>query len=184
MRQNALSASETGAIEEIYAEGHAPSRNPGEFLRFTLRSMARYDMLRPPEEAHKTMTATSSLTAPQAEDRALAMPIADVAAQLVELLGYRTLGVIVGVTQARTIRLWVEGETRPPEPTDDKLRFTLQAALIIRQRFPESTVRSFFSGMNHRLGYHSPAMVIREDYREETRHAILNAASTFLTNAG
>lgn len=111
-------------------------------------------------------------------------PIADVAAQLVELLGYPTLGVIAGVTEAQTIRLWTDGETRPPKLTDEKLRFTLRATLIIRHRFPVSTVSVFFSGMNHRLGDRSPAIVIREDYREETRHAILNAASTFMTTAG
>ncbi len=130
------------------------------------------------------MIVTNSQILSNPEEHALVMPIADVAAQLVDLLGYRTVSVIVGVTQARTIRLWVEGETRPPEPTDDKLRFTLQAALIIRQQFPHSTVGLFFRGMNHRLGDHSPAMVIREDYREETRHAILGAARSFMTMDG
>jgi hypothetical protein len=116
------------------------------------------------------------------EDLALSLPVRDVAAQLVELLGLRTVAVIAGVSQTRTVRQWTEG-TQPSTGVDDALRLALQSALIVRERVAPETVRAWFAGANRRLDDRAPALVIRERPDDTTRRRLLAAARAFLTAA-
>lgn len=119
------------------------------------------------------------------EEHVLGLPLAKVAEELVDLLGYRTLGVMTGVAQARTILDWTKGKLPKSERTKEQLFFALQVARIVRRRFSPETTRMFFSGMNPRLNDESPTMVIRERFDDHAaRCRVLSTARTFLTTEG
>ncbi|MBC5803386.1 MAG: hypothetical protein GIX03_10420 [Candidatus Eremiobacteraeota bacterium] len=116
------------------------------------------------------------------EDLALSLPARDVVLRLVDLLGLRTVAVIAGVSQTRTVRQWTEG-TQPSTGVEDALRLALQAALIVRERVAPETVRAWFAGANRRLDDQAPALVIRERPDSAMRGRLLSAARAFLSAA-
>ncbi len=116
------------------------------------------------------------------EDLALSLPAREVVGRLVEFLGLRTVAVIAGVSQTRTVRHWTEG-TQPSTGVEDGLRLALQAALIVREQVAPETVRAWFAGANRRLDDRAPALVIRERPDGAMRGRLLSAARAFLSAA-
>lgn len=93
-------------------------------------------------------------------EETLRRPAGETVARLVDILGARLVAVIGDVKQTRTVREWIEGQ----EPQGNRLpilRFALQVAEAIKQRFGEETAQSWFQGLNHHLLDRAPALVLR-----------------------
>ena len=115
-------------------------------------------------------------SASQAHERAMSLPIEDVVAELVALLGLTTVAMIGGVRETRAVTQWTQGRS-PQRP--NVLRFTLQiASMILNERDPD-IARAWFHGSNPYLGDRAPAVALRDEPLAEIQGEIMAAARAF-----
>lgn len=107
------------------------------------------------------------------ESEVYRLPIQIVVARLVGLAGVVVTGTIGNVKNERSVRQWVTGDCRPD--CEQQLRFALRIATMIAVTCGPLVVQSWFKGSNSALGDHAPAIVLRDDFSEETRKAMLGA---------
>jgi hypothetical protein len=91
-------------------------------------------------------------------------PTSLVVIRLIEILGSRLCAVIGDVEQTSTVREWAQGS----EPTAERarsLRFSLEVAKSIEQRYGRATAQSWFQGANHVLSDQAPALVLKRASR-------------------
>ncbi|MDT0264130.1 hypothetical protein [Jatrophihabitans lederbergiae] len=104
----------------------------------------------------------------------------DLVRGLVDLLGARLVAYLAGVKETRAVRQWAEGVRRIHNSEDEqRLRVSLQAALMVSQRDTAEVVQSWFQGLNPHLDDRSPARVLREAPVAEVGPAVLAAARAF-----
>jgi hypothetical protein len=104
----------------------------------------------------------------------------DLVRGLVDLLGARLVAYLGGVKETRAVRQWAEGVRRIHNPEDEqRLRVSLQAALMVSHRDTAEVVQSWFQGLNPHLDDRSPARVLREAPVAEVGPAVLAAARAF-----
>lgn len=108
------------------------------------------------------------------ENDANRLPIETVVARLVGLAGVSVTGVIGGVNNERAVRDWVAKDRRPER--ERQLRFAYRIASMIALLCGASFVQPWFKGSNMSLGDRAPALVLRDDFSEETQLRMLNAA--------
>jgi hypothetical protein len=101
------------------------------------------------------------------------LPIQTVVKKLVGLAGVVVTGSIGNVKDERSVRQWVTGDCRPDR--EPQLRFAYRVALMIASVCGTSVVQSWFKGSNTSLSDRAPAIVLRDDFSEETQLRILNA---------
>jgi hypothetical protein len=104
----------------------------------------------------------------------LPLRIESVVKELAELAGVVVTGTVGNVKNERSVRQWITGERRPERET--QLRFAHLIASTIAATCCPLVVQSWFKGANTSLGDRAPAIVLRDDFTEETKRAILNAA--------
>lgn len=115
-----------------------------------------------------------------AHDHAMAIPIAQAVAELVDLLGATTVAVIGGVTETRAVQQWmVDREPQRPHV----LRFALQVASMIATVSDREIARAWFHGSNPRLNDEMPMLLLRDRPLAEIQGSILAAARAFSKRA-
>jgi hypothetical protein len=112
----------------------------------------------------------------QAHASAMSMPIGDVVARLVTLLGATTVAVIGGVSETRAVTQWVDGRTPQRQ---NVLRFALQVAAMIGGDGETELVRAWFFGSNPHLGDQVPMVMLRDLPLNEISSSLMAAARAF-----
>jgi len=116
------------------------------------------------------------LSAAQAHERAMSIPIEEVVKELTELLGSKTVAMIGGVGETRAVAQWTSGRL-PQRP--NVLRFTLQVATMILSARDPDVVRAWFHGSNPHLRDRVPAVLLRNESLVEIQAEIMAAARIF-----
>lgn len=107
----------------------------------------------------------------------MSLPITEVVAELVRLLGATTVATIGGVTETRAVQQWTAG--REPQ-RQHVLRFALQIARMISAADGNhETVRAWFQGSNPRLDDAIPALLLRSEPLENVQGPLVKAARSF-----
>lgn len=116
------------------------------------------------------------LTAIEAHENAMSLPIAEVVRQLVDLLGATTVATIGGVGETRAVHDWLTARA-PQRP--NVLRFALQLATMIAAGNDREMARAWFHGGNPRLEDGVPALLLRDRPLSEVQGPLLAAARAF-----
>jgi hypothetical protein len=138
-------------------------------------------MLLPADPAQRTaMPATRLKPDFDAHQRAIRSPFPAVANELRNLLGARLVAYIGGVQNTRAVREWAEGDARPSQDEQQRLRLALQVALLITAADDNEIAQAWFQGMNPQLDDRSPARMLRDGALNEAGPAVIAAARAFL----
>jgi tRNA A37 threonylcarbamoyltransferase TsaD len=106
------------------------------------------------------------------------MTPAEVASELVALLGAKMTAAAGGVSATRLVREWMSGTRHPNRVAS--LATALKAARAIGDRDGEIVAQRWFVGTNHLLGHVSPLEVLAEN-TPEGRTRVMRAAVAFVT---
>jgi hypothetical protein len=115
-----------------------------------------------------------------AHARATRASFEDVATELRELLGAKLVAYLGGVTEARAVNQWAEGERMPSDEIQQRLRFALRVALPIATADSPKIAQAWFQGLNPQLDDRSPARLLRDGALDEVGPAIVAAERAFL----
>ncbi|HTU71040.1 MAG TPA: hypothetical protein VMF11_12070 [Candidatus Baltobacteraceae bacterium] len=116
------------------------------------------------------------LSAPEAHQRAMSLPIEEAVGELISLLGAKTVATIGGVGETRAVAQWTTG--RLPQRSN-VLRFALQIAAMIGSANDPEAVRAWFHGSNPHLADRVPALMLRDEPLHEIQGEIMTAARAF-----
>ena len=116
------------------------------------------------------------LSAIEAHEHAVSLPIREVVRQLADLLGATTVATIGGVGETRAVAGWM-GERGPQRP--NVLRFALQIATMIAAGSDRELARAWFHGSNPRLDDGVPALLLRDRPLADIQGPLLAAARAF-----
>jgi hypothetical protein len=83
------------------------------------------------------------LSAFEAHDEAMGLPMAEVVRRLVDYLGASTVAAIGGVNETRAVRQWMSIAGREPQ-RPHVLRFALQIASMIASENDQDVVQAWF----------------------------------------
>lgn len=109
------------------------------------------------------------------------MPLPEVVTELRDLLTARLVAYLARVTETRAVHDWADGtRTMRSRETEDRLRLTLQIALMLSQHDSRRVVQSWFTGLNPQLDDRSPARLLREGDIHEVGPLVMGAARAFL----
>jgi hypothetical protein len=111
-----------------------------------------------------------------AHNHAMALPIAEVVRELVDLLGATTVAVIGGVKETRAVQQWM-GEREPQRP--HVLRFALQLGAMIAGQADREVAQAWFHGSNPGLNDEVPMLMLRKQPLSEIQGTLLAAAREF-----
>lgn len=117
------------------------------------------------------------LTADEAHNEAMSVPMTEVIHQLSDLLGATTVAAVGGVKETRAVQQWLTGERDPQRP--HVLRFALQLALMISSFASREHARAWFQGANPLLGDRVPLMLLRDEPLERIQVPMMAAARAF-----
>jgi hypothetical protein len=123
------------------------------------------------------MESTTVLTAAEAHNEAMGLPVEEVVTQLVGLLGATTVAVIGGVKETRAVQQWQTGSREPQRP--HALRFALQLALMIASHASRSLARAWFHGANPQLDDRVPLVLLRDEPLEKVQVPLMVAVRAF-----
>src|SRR5438552_3885058 len=112
--------------------------------------------------------------------RVIKMTVPSVAQKLEELLGAKLVAYIAGVTEARAVRKWSQGEREPRPDVVERLRIALRVALMIAESDGPGVAQAWFQGLNPQLGDRSPARLLREGDVDEVGPEVIGAERAFL----
>jgi hypothetical protein len=112
----------------------------------------------------------------EAHALAMSLPITEVVARLIALLGATTVAVIGGVTETRAVAQWTNGRA-PQRP--NVLRFALQLATMIGGPPEMDIVRAWFAGSNPHLEDQVPMLMLRDQPLNEISSSMMAAARSF-----
>jgi len=101
--------------------------------------------------------------------------------ELCEILGPKLVAYIAGVREVRAVRQWSAGEREARPPIPERLRFTLQVALLVSRHDSPAVARAWFQGLNPQLDDRSAARLLRSGDLEEVGPLILSAARAFVS---
>jgi uncharacterized protein (DUF2384 family) len=117
------------------------------------------------------------LTAPEAHNEAMSLPIREVVQQLVDLLGATATAKAGGVKETRAVQQWLTGDREPQRP--HVLRFALQLALMISSFGTRDLARAWFHGANPALDDRVPLALLRDESLESVQLPLMTAARSF-----
>lgn len=126
--------------------------------------------------SHQARGERGEWPAAEAHNNAMAMSIAEVVRQLVDLLGATTVAAIGGVGETRAVKQWNNGRT-PQRP--NVLRFALQLATMTLDTKDPEIVRAWFQGSNPHLGDRIPMALLRDEPLAEVQVEMMAAARAF-----
>jgi hypothetical protein len=118
-----------------------------------------------------------TLTAGEAHNEAMALPLAAVVAQLVDLLGATTVATIGGVRETRAVQQWIASEREPQR--SHVLRFALQLALMISSLANREMAGAWFHGSNPHLDDEVPIVLLRDRPLETIQVPLMAAVRSF-----
>jgi uncharacterized protein (DUF2384 family) len=88
-------------------------------------------------------------------------PVAQIAAQLLEMLGQRITAVGVGLSDARPVRAWAAGGVIRDDNAE-RLRLLYRVTRSVQLVYDEETARAFLRSSSPYLGDRAPVEVIAE----------------------
>lgn len=118
-----------------------------------------------------------ALTAGDAHNRAMGLPLTEVISHLVELLGATTVASLGGVKETRAVQQWASGDREPQRP--HVLRFALQLALMISTLSNRDMARAWFHGSNPHLNDQAPMFLLRDEPLDVVQVPIMAAVRAF-----
>lgn len=121
------------------------------------------------------------LSAGDAHNQAMALPLPAVTQRLVDLLGATTVAAIGGVQETRAVQQWATGEREPQRP--HVLRFALQLALMISSLSDRDMARAWFHGSNPYLEDQAPMLVLRDQPLDVVQVPMMGAVRAFTTRS-
>lgn len=127
----------------------------------------------------KSSTPSDKRRGSSALDESIVLPFQDVVTRLRDILGVRLVGYIGGVTSARSVSSWADGQGALAETNQDRLRQAYRAAALLRGRYDAITVQAWFKGKNPSLGYAASAQVLRDGEPCDVARNVLEAAKSF-----
>lgn len=116
-------------------------------------------------------------------ERVIKMSVPSVAQELEDLLGAKLVAYIAGVTEARAVRKWSQGEREPRPDVVERLRTALRVALMIAKADGPGVAQAWFQGLNPQLDDRSPARLLREGDVGDVGPEVLGAARAFVVGA-
>jgi hypothetical protein len=116
----------------------------------------------------------------EAHAHAVRADFATVADELRGVLGARLIAYLGGVKETRAVHEWAEGDRRPNEITQRRLRLALQVAVMIANADGSEVAQAWFQGLNPQLDDRSPARLLREGDLDEVGPQVVSAARAFL----
>jgi hypothetical protein len=128
-------------------------------------------------ESNKVAFLDPVLTAAQAHNEAMSLPIGEVVSCLVDLLGATAVASFMGVKETRAVQQWVTGQREPQRP--HVLRFALQLTLMICTVRSRELARAWFHGANPSLQDQIPLVLLRDQPLEDVQFALMSAARSF-----
>lgn len=120
-------------------------------------------------------------SASQAHNEAMSLPMPDVVARLVDILGATAVAAITDVKETRAVQQWVTGNREPQRP--HVLRFALQLSLMICNVTSRELARAWFHGANPGLEDRVPLALLRDRPLEDVQLALMAAARDFALHA-
>jgi hypothetical protein len=116
-----------------------------------------------------------------AHERAMRMSFRRAVEELRALLTPRLVAYLGRVRETRAVHQWADG-TREVKSSDveQRLRFALQVALVLREHDDPSVVQAWFLGINPHLDDRSPARLLRDGDLDEVGPLVLAAARAFV----
>ncbi len=117
------------------------------------------------------------LSAGEAHNQAMALPLAEVIQQLVDLLGATTVAGLGGVKETRAVQQWASGDREPQRP--HVLRFALQLALMMSTLSNRDMARAWFHGSNPHLDDQAPMFLLRDQPLDVVQVPIMAAVRAF-----
>lgn len=117
------------------------------------------------------------LSADDAHNEAMSVPMTEVIHQLADLLGATTVAAIGGVKETRAVQHWLSGGRDPQRP--HVLRFALQLALMISSLASREHARAWFQGANPLLADRVPLVLLRDEPLESIQVPMMAAARAF-----
>ena len=124
----------------------------------------------------------SSLSAGDAHNEAMALPLTEVVQQLVDMLGATSVATIGGVRETRAVQQWIASEREPQRP--HVLRFALQLALMIASLASRDMARAWFHGSNPHLDDQVPIALLRDRPLESIQVPLMAAVRSFAARNG
>jgi len=101
------------------------------------------------------------------------LPIEIIVKRLVEIAGIVVTGSVGGVKDERAVRCWIAKDRHPEREL--QLRFAYRIAKMIAGACGPHVVQAWFKGSNTSLSDRAPALLLRDDFSDETQQAILSA---------
>jgi hypothetical protein len=117
------------------------------------------------------------LTAGEAHNEAMSLPMSTVVETLVGLLGATTVAEIAGVKETRAVQQWASGEREPQR--SHVLRFALQLAMMISTVGSRHMAGAWFHGANPHLDDQTPVFLLREEPLESIQVRLMAAVRSF-----
>jgi hypothetical protein len=117
------------------------------------------------------------LTAGEAHNEAMSLPISTVVESLVGLLGATTVAEIAGVKETRAVHQWQSGEREPQRA--HVLRFALQLAMMISTVSTRHRAGAWFHGANPHLDDQIPIVLLRDQPLELIQVRLMAAVRSF-----
>lgn len=123
-----------------------------------------------------------SLSAAEAHEQAMTLPLADAVSRLVDFLGASTVAAIAGVKETRAVAQWTASERQPQRA--HVLRFALQLTLMISDVAGREMARAWFHGSNPHLDDAVPVALLRDKPLETVQVPLMAAVRSFAARNG
>jgi len=107
------------------------------------------------------------------EDRPYTIPFPRVVEELVEILGALLTATVASVGETRRLKMWIDGQESTSSRRQQVLRFALQVAMILVDRYDREVAQSWFQGLNRHLQDEVPALLLR-DLNAPDKHGFLD----------
>ncbi len=117
------------------------------------------------------------LSASEAHEQAMTLPLAEAVSLLVDFLGATTVAAIAGVKETRAVAQWAASEREPQRA--HVLRFALQLTLMISDIGGREMARAWFHGSNPHLGDAVPVALLRDRPLETVQVPLMAAVRSF-----
>jgi len=101
------------------------------------------------------------------------------AQELQEILGQRSVAFAAGVQSPQAVGRWAAGKAEPQGEAEPRLRNLYKVVLVLRETESPQTIRAWLQGANPHLAHRAPLEVLREDDLGADAAAVVDAAVVF-----
>lgn len=114
-----------------------------------------------------------------AHREALRLPIPEIVAKLIEVIGRKLTAYVGGVKDVRAVDRWMNGGELYNH-SEQRLRFAYQLVRMLAEREDPRIIQAWLIGLNPELGDRVPLKLMREGDLEAVGPEIMGAARAFL----